>query len=164
MNQATVMHPIEIRAFLPGDLRRLDLQQAQGEAAPLLADPDYLAMLAQPGLAWTFSAGPAVVCCGGVLPQWAGRALAWFLIGAVPAHGWRAIVRRSRATLAEAQGRGFDRIETTVRADYAAGHRFLRALAPFEPEGVMQRYSPEGADHVLYALLNRCEQQTRRAA
>lgn len=144
---------IRFDAFLPGDLTQLELQGAQSEAQPLLADGDYTAMLAVEGLAWTCRAGPATVACGGVLPQWPGRALGWFLIGQVPDPAWIPIIRRARATIAEAQGRGTRRIEGTVQVDFHRGHRFITLLGAFKPEGVMERYSPEGRDHVLYALI-----------
>jgi hypothetical protein len=153
---------IRIEPFVAGDVHQLALRQSQAEAQPLLADGDFVAMLARPGLAWTFRHGPRTIACGGVLPQWAGRALAWFLLGEIPRAGWFAIVRQGRRTLAEAQARGFARIETTVQADYLEGHRFLKALGNFRPEGVMARYSPAGADHVLYALLARARGEEGR--
>ena len=59
-----------------------------------------------------------------------------------------AITRRVRAAMDDAKGGR--RFQTSVRADFAAGHRWA-ALLGFEPEGVLSCYGPDGADHILYA-------------
>lgn len=63
-----------------------------------------------------------------------------------------AVTRRVRQAMHEAKG--VRRFQTSVRADFAAGHRWA-ALLGFEPEGVLSCYGPDGADHILYAKVVR---------
>lgn len=41
------------------------------------------------------------------------------------------------------------RMEMAVDADYRTGHRWAKALG-FEPEGILKKYGPNKADHVMY--------------
>lgn len=45
------------------------------------------------------------------------------------------------------------RIQMTTRADLRCGERWAKFLG-FEKEGVMKRYGPDGADHILYARIS----------
>lgn len=41
------------------------------------------------------------------------------------------------------------RMEMAVQADYRTGHRWAKALG-FEPEGILKKYGPDQADHIMY--------------
>lgn len=49
------------------------------------------------------------------------------------------------------------RIQWEVRCDYEMGWRWAEALG-LKREGVMKAWGPDGADHYLYARVNKCLQ------
>lgn len=134
--------------------------------------PDHVArLLAQPGAAWlkpwaahgeldALREGPAftgydadgrVLGCAGVLPYWSGRGEAWALLDhALVKPHFRAIHLAVRRFLTIVPLR---RIEASVDAGFANGHRWVRALGFTLEAASRPGYRPDGGDCALYALV-----------
>lgn len=139
--------------YHPDHVAGLRLQDAQSgqRITELMTQPDYAGSIAVPGLAWSaLSNDGCVLGCAGILPQWPGRAQAWALIGCdMPSNAWTAIVRQSWRILGQAHLYGYSRIEAQVLASFEPGVRFARLLG-FNPEALLERWGPEGADYLQY--------------
>jgi hypothetical protein len=123
------------------------LQERQSVLAGNLSDPGYVAALCASGNAYTALVDGRAVAFGGCLEMWPGRAFMWSLIGEDAGRHMRFLVRAADGYLKAAPWR---RIEAAVACDFEAGHRLVRMLG-FEFEGRMRAFSPDGADHDLYA-------------
>lgn len=99
---------------------------------------------------WTLVGGDVPLLCGGTMKQWPGRHTAWAYLNR---HTGPQMIRTTRAAkwiIAQANGR----IESTVRADFPEGHRWVKLLG-FEVETpILKRYGPMGEDHVAYVRFN----------
>jgi hypothetical protein len=138
---------ISIARMKPEHVAGFRLQRKQAMLAGNLADPDYVAALVGSGNAFTALNDGRAVAFGGCLELWKDRAYMWSLIGEDAGPHMRVLVRAAAGYLKIAPWR---RIEAAVASDFAAGHRLVRMLG-FEFEGRMRAYSPDGADHDLYA-------------
>jgi len=123
------------------------LQPKQAMLAGNLADPAYVAALVASGNAYTALVDGRAVAYGGCLEMWQGRAYMWSLIGEDAGPHMRVLVRAAEGYLKVAPWR---RIEAAVASDFRAGHKLVKLLG-FEFEGRMKAFSPDGADHDLYA-------------
>lgn len=133
--------------YKPEHLKDLLLQPAQAYMRAYMND-EYAEFLNIPGMTYTAMHAGQVVGCGGLVPQWEGRAQAWTLIsGEVP--NFLEIHRYVAKVLKECK---FRRIEATVDCDFVNGHEWMRILG-FQWEGTMKCFSPEGRDADLYALV-----------
>lgn len=94
---------------------------------------------------WTAVVDGDVIACAGTMQDWPGRHRAWaFMTYATKDHMlW--LTRSVREKISELKGR----IEFTVRADFAAGHRWAHLLE-FGPEAHFVQWGPEGEDHIQY--------------
>ena len=143
--------PIDIRPFVPGDLRDLEIQGAQAELRHFLSLPGYADKLAAAGPAYSGLVKGRVVGACGIFEEWRGRGRCWALFSCrIPAGAWLTITRATRRVLDETQAAGMRRIEATVDAEFGPGIRWVRLLG-FKVEGYAEGYSPEGWDHLLYA-------------
>jgi hypothetical protein len=133
--------------YQPEHLAQIELQPAQQRWRERFAVPGYAEAIAVPGLCWTALDGDRVLGCGGLQPQWEGRALAWLVVGAVSRTAWPRIVGRVRQTLREA---AFRRVEMHVAQGFGNGCR-LAAILSFTVEGLMRGFAPDGGDYYLYA-------------
>ena len=100
---------------------------------------------------WSCLVDERPVACGGTVLQWPGRHLAWAYLarGTLPHITW--LTKVAHEQLAAVKGR----LEFTVRADFAAGHRWAKMLG-FEVETPrLVAYGPSGEDHVGYVKVNR---------
>jgi len=99
---------------------------------------------------WTLLVDDLPVACGGTLEQWAGRHVGWAILRQDAGPHMKAITRITRRVLAMAKGR----IEVTVRADFANGHRWAKLLGftVENPPGILKHYGPEGEAHVSYVM------------
>ena len=91
-----------------------------------------------------------VECVGGlgIVPIWPGMGQAWAVFGKSAGRHMLAITRHGEYLLNTVP---FKRVQTTVRCDFAAGHRWMKALG-FEMEAErMKAYDLMGRDHALYA-------------
>ena len=103
--------------------------------------------------AYTLMAGGAPVACIGCTVMWAGVGTAWAFLSPAALCHWRLIHGSVRTFLAQAFSSGeFRRIQTSVRADHAAGRRWVEHLG-FVVEGPEYAYCPDGADAIRYVRL-----------
>jgi hypothetical protein len=123
------------------------LQPKQSSLAGNLSDPAYVQSLVESGNAYTALVDGRAVAFGGCLEMWQDRAYAWMIIGEDAGPHFFTIVRAVAGFL---KGAPWRRIEAAVASDFRAGHRLIKMLG-FEFEGRMRSYSPDGADHDLYA-------------
>jgi hypothetical protein len=139
---------VKVHPFRHTDLALLNVQPMQrAEAAGLtLQALRVIEQRSQPGI--TVSSGGEVLACAGIVPVGGPRAILWAFLSAKAGAHMLGLTRIARVLLRDSE---FDRVETTVRADFEAGHRFAR-LAGFvdETPNGMPKYSAEGAHH-LYA-------------
>jgi hypothetical protein len=140
---------IRIARMKPEHFAGFRLQAKQSMLAGNLSDPDYILSLCNSGHAYAALADNRAVAFGGCLELWSDRAYAWMLIGEDAGPHFFTIVRAVAGFLAAAPWR---RIEAAVACDFRNGHRLIRMLG-FEFEGRMRAYSPDGADHDLYARI-----------
>jgi hypothetical protein len=89
-----------------------------------------------------------ILGCGGVVPVWQGRAIAWSFISNNAGPHFVAITRAVRKFLDDQPQ---DRIETTVDMEFADGHRWARMLGFKLEAGRMAKYRPDGGTCSLYA-------------
>jgi hypothetical protein len=140
---------VKIVPFEPWHLHSIVLQPAQAFIGSDLT-PEMADALAKIGDAYTALHEGLVMGCAGVAPLHPGNASAWAVLGQC---GPRFFVRIHKAALRYFAGQDYRRIQTAVRTDFEAGHRWARALG-FENEGTMRKYGPEGADYDLYARVD----------
>ena len=122
----------------------------EGDSVPKF-DVDTLLALEKQNC-WTVVADGDPVACGGTLLQWPGRHQAWMYLNSKTGPHMRFITKAVKAGMDKLQGR----IEMTVRADFAQGHRWARILGfriENEP-GILRAFGPEGEDHVSYVKFN----------
>ena len=91
-----------------------------------------------------------VVFCAGTVAQWPTRHTTWALLGAqAPQHTlW--VTREVRAGLDKVKGR----IELTVRADFTRGQKWAKVLGFRVETPLLEKYGPEGEDHIGYVRIN----------
>lgn len=131
---------------------RATLQREQADAVEDFADPGYIRWLLK-GEAWALVDGEDVLAAAGVLPKWPGSVTGWALLseGAAKPSRFLRLSREVRAFLGLLLRPGsVERIETPVRADFTAGHRWAKFLG-FQEEGTMRKFWPGGVDCTLYA-------------
>lgn len=133
--------------YQPGHLEELVIQPRQA----------YLRAWITPEVAKTVAQSPAytaldehgdVIGCGGVVPVWEGRALAWSFLGDTAREHMVSITRAVRRFLDMQPQR---RIEITVDLDFAEGHRWARMLGFKLDAGRLKGYLPNGGDVSLYS-------------
>lgn len=131
---------------------RATLQREQADAAEDFSDPGYIRWLLR-GEAWALVDGNETLAAAGVLPKWQGSVLGWALLSSGVAKPSR-FLRLSREVKAFLglllRPGGVERVETPVRTDFEAGHRWAKFLG-FREEGVMHKFWPGGVDCTLYA-------------
>ncbi len=110
----------------------------------------YFHQLADAGPAWTATLSEVPMCCGGMFETSAHRAIAWAWMGRCPRPAFLGLHHLVLGILSRCT---YHRIETTVRTDYAAGHRWARALGFVEEAARMRSYFPDGNDATLYARI-----------
>lgn len=139
---------MKVVPFQADHLALLVPQPAQRDELAALSRPEARA-LEMAGGAWTVVCDGAVVACGGIAPQRWSRALLWAFLGVKAGRHLLSVFRAARRILALSE---YARIETTVRADFDAGHRWIKLLG-FEletPDG-MKRFGPKGEKYMLYS-------------
>lgn len=138
-----------VRPWRRGDSEAINLQTAQryvGDLADVSVD---LTPLSEVGLAWTAEADGQVVMCGGLLPQWENRALAWALVGENAGPHFALIHRHVKQFLARSPYR---RIEAHVDVGFAPGARWMKMLG-FELEAYKKAFRPDGADMLEFVRI-----------
>lgn len=134
------------------DSLRDRLQAEQSDASVELRDPRYAKWLLA-GDAWALvdDAGECIAAAG-TMPKWEGSAIAWALLSDRAARP-SSLLRLTKEVLRYLHVAGIERVETVVRTDFAAGHRWAKFLG-FTAEGNMHRYWPGGVDCTLYARVS----------
>ncbi|WP_157781439.1 hypothetical protein [Rhodanobacter denitrificans] len=111
--------------------------------------PDTLAFLAtQPSI--TVLDGGEVLMCGGWLPLWEGRAMAWSMLAEGIGTRMTGVVRAARRMTDTFTGR---RLELDVERDHAEAHRLARLLGFTLETPCMPRFYPNGADAAMYVRI-----------
>lgn len=137
---------IRVEPFRAQHFDNLCLQGAQAYMGDWLTPENGAAL--ERSQAFSALVGDTVIGCAGVVPVWAGRAVAWSLlawnVGPHFVHVHRAVAR----FLDQCE---FRRVEISVDCEFAEGHRWARLLG-FEMEAERMRgYRPDGGDCALYA-------------
>lgn len=139
---------IAVECFQPEDLAEMTVQAVQREvgADPLARGRLFAAL----GTAFTARPlpGGAPIFCGGVTLAHPDYATMWSAFSEDAGPAMLAITRRTRWFIAKLAHR---RIDTMVRSDHRAGHRWVHALG-FVAEGRMNDVFEDGGDGVIYRL------------
>lgn len=121
-----------------------------------VVSPDFIsAALRDPTIARALLDGDVVLCAGGIVPHWHGRAETWFIATkhARPRHVVAAL-RACRAYLDVIQCvPEYRRVEAWVRSGQSWS-RFPRTLG-MEPEGYAEAWGPDGEDYRLWARIGK---------
>lgn len=140
---------LEIQPFHVKHLEALTLQEAEAFLGGMVT-PENISPHAYGHTAFVDGV-PAI--CAGLVPIWQGRALAWALLADCGKHSFREIHYAVKRFLDAQEIR---RIETSVRRDFPAGHRWARALGfRRETPAGMAGYHPDGSRADLYARVMR---------
>lgn len=138
-----------VRPWQIGDSEKIDLQIAQQYTGDLANVSQDLTPLSELGLAWTAEVGGKVIACGGLLPQWENRAVAWMLIGWNAGPHFTALHRHIKHFLVTSPYR---RIEAHVDVGFEAGIRWMKMLG-FELEVYRRAFRPDGADMLEFVRI-----------
>ncbi len=146
------MGRIEFVPFQHWHLEELNIQDAQAFERELIegdreAETDMV-------YSWTAivdrgNGNRSIVGCGGITKAWAGRGIAWAVVGNPPRWAWTAITRHVSAEIDRALAHGYRRIETHVLASFRAGRRWMTILG-FRPEALCEAWGPQGEDYIQY--------------
>jgi len=94
-----------------------------------------------------------LIFCAGVIPYWKGVGEAWILCDVRVKHYIRELYFYTELYLDKIIDRyKLWRVQSSVMADYYAGHRFLERMG-FKKEGLMRKYDWQGKDYYLYARI-----------
>lgn len=139
---------LAIREAEEQDFYAIELQDEQENWMALSElNADDVRMLVNMGSTTVTDFEGRIILIGGLIEVAPGRAEAWTIISE---HAGVHMVRLSRMVKRYLDGGPFRRIEANVRSDFAPGIRWANMMG-FEMEGLMKQYSPNGADHYLYA-------------
>lgn len=137
---------------------REDIYAAVQEAKDIYgSEPDLLVRSlasAQEGDVACFTDGDGHIgCIVGMVSHWRGVAAVWAVttdhLAVYPVSYTRALRRLLENKMKDM---GLHRVEMTVRRDYPTGRNWAEALG-FEFEGILYKYGPDKADHVMYRRL-----------
>lgn len=135
---------------MPGDALEVPPQPAQVDEGGAFSGVDWDAYLLM-GKAFTLTRSGRPVVCAGAHLALPGVVEGWAMVGAEAGRGaLLPAVRGIGAFLYDLPWADVRRVQTTVRLDFAAGHRMARLLG-FVREGTLRRYGPGGSDFVMYA-------------
>ncbi len=124
----------------------IELQDAQRDLRPMLNLADYRRDLLRRSVAFT-AIDDGVIAIAGLATAWPGRDVAWSLLSNCGSFRFLAIHRAVQVFMDDRPTR---RIEMTVDVSHDSARRWARLLG-FQEEGLMQAYTPDGRDAILYA-------------
>lgn len=112
----------------------------------------FAAKVLQSELAFAMIDGGRILGCGGIAPEWHGRALVWMIVTvfARPRDVVAGIKIARRLFLQTQRDPAFRRLELLVRAGRSWCDSFSRALG-FTLEGRCVAFGPDGDDYLMYA-------------
>lgn len=147
----------ELRSFKPSDAKQISIQPMQIVDKRLFAnwsDEEWERLGAEASPSISGYRDDRLIFCGGVIPQWEGRAIAWALLSkSVDRYDMIWIHRQVHWVLQTQVENGYHRIEAHVHEPFTAAHRWVGMLG-FVSEGLMRRYDPQGRDMRLYARIS----------
>lgn len=120
------------------------------ETAGKFAMPEATLLELERHNSWTGVIDGMPVVCAGTIKQWNGRHISWAHLAQDTGPYMHWITQEVRRNLACVRGR----IESTVRVDFEAGHRWARLLGFHVETPLLKAYGPEGEDHVGYVRFN----------
>lgn len=141
---------MEIKPFRADHLRRLMLEPSNQYMRPMI-DPGQAEVLEITSTAFAGIESGRVVGCGGIMPVWPGRAIAWSVLAA---DSGPCMVHIHKVTCRLLDLRPERRIEATCDATFSAAHRWLRMLGFRLEAARMDAFTPDGAAHSLYARVH----------
>jgi hypothetical protein len=143
--------------FVPLDRTLLDLAMATSRETPWrgAAEGDaFAAKVLQPGLAYALLHGGRLLGCGGIAPEWHGRALVWMIVTKLARPREIMVAVRVARRFLEIMQRGepaaLRRLELVVNASRPWCHSFPKALG-FVLEGRCAAFGPDGADYLQFS-------------
>jgi len=134
--------------YAPHHLHRLALQPHQQHLAVALREHGWAEQVAEAGPCWTALADEEPIACAGFQDCWAGRAIAWAILGETAGHHMRALTRAVRRAL---DAHPAERIEAQALIGFAPATRWARLLG-FAPEHVLRKFH-QGRDYQAFVLL-----------
>lgn len=139
---------IQVVQYRPEHLFLLRPQDHQRDVLDGVSAEHAAALGASP--AATVMHGDEVLMCGGVVPIWAGRSMAWaYLSRDVGPH----MLSVTRAVLVFLEGHPSPRTEMYVQADFEEAHRWARSLWFHQETVRATRFFPDGTDASVYVRL-----------
>lgn len=142
--------------FEPEHAIEFSIQDGQASERTYFADwtIEEWRTVAAGGPAWTALDGDVMLCIGGVIPAWHGRATTWTLLSCqVNRRNFLPLHRDILSILDTLQiDSRFRRLETTVLAGWPPAKRWIESLG-FLMEGILRSYCPQGRRHLLYARI-----------
>ena len=112
---------------------------------------DYIDCMAAPGHGFSLVTNGHLVFSAGVYPVWNGLGEAWVIPSDLVKPYRKQVVKYSRRYLQMlVEKNGYRRVQSTVRADFDVGQRFMEFFG-FKREAFLESYGPDGADHISYA-------------
>lgn len=141
---------ITVIQFKMEHLKALNIQERQAHFRQYLNDDNLRSLEQAQGEAYTIMDGDEVLAVAGVMQYGDGRGFAWSYLSDVIGNRMVGLTKAIKRFLTIADYR---RIEMTVDCDFAQAHRWAKMLG-FECEAErMRRYSIDGRDCALYALV-----------
>jgi hypothetical protein len=134
----------DLRQFEPSDAGEIQLQSYM----EVPSDPKVWEAAASGGDCFTGRHDGRIIVCSGIVRHWQTRAEAWLLMGCPVSRTEMLWIHRRVSDFLE--NAGIVRIETTVKQNFDAGHRWAKMLG-FKAEGRMSRFGPDGTDYQMYA-------------
>jgi len=113
---------------------------------------DLTAVIAEKGYTWSMVEADSVLAMAGIVPLWHGVGEAWSLMTPEAIIHIKELHDKAKKVLESFFNQGWQRIQTTVRADFGQGKNWLEHLG-FEDEGTMEKYGPDGKDYVRWARI-----------
>lgn len=141
---------ISVVPFIPAHLEGFVIQEAQSLVNKYVMDTKYLQFINDCGDAYTYIADGEVQGVGGSIHTHPHLYMAWAFIGRDSGKHLFGMTKKIKDYL---DGLGVQRIETAVKRDFKAGHRWANMLGFINetPETGMKNFDENGETHDLYA-------------
>lgn len=133
--------------FIPLHLQGLELQESQSWLQPHLLDETYINQLIDYGESYSLLVDGKVIGCGGVCDITPKRGFVWALVSK---DAGKHLLKATRIVKSYLDDKDYRRLETGVKTDFIAGHRWVKMLG-FEREGTMRKWGEDGNDYDMYA-------------
>lgn len=133
------------RAFNPTDLYQIDLQPRQ-QNFHAWAPINYACALAAQGRCYTLVENATIFACLGIIDIDSQAGLLWSFLAR---HAAARLLKVMRVAERFMDCSGKRRVFSTCEVDFAQGLRCLDLMG-FERVKVLEKYGPDGSDHVLF--------------